>query len=273
MPPEENGRSRNLKRNAGVAAVIVAVFVFVGILAIVLWPESTTRVTEVAPPPGGATAEGTEGGPEQGSGKVIDYDRMTGEGDTETSRLMEERKDKYGIDESLDMIINPDESIRVGGKTVPMREIIEDVRVERGEIVERELGERELGEIEGRQGEGDEFGVHVVQPGDNIWNIHFRLLKEHFASKGVKLSPTADEPKESGYSSGVGKILKFSENLVFIYNLRTGRLENDLDLIQPRSKVVVYNMTEVFELLQALDYRNMDMIRFDGDTLWLPPEQ
>ncbi len=67
------------------------------------------------------------------------------------------------------------------------------------------------------------YGVYVVQPGDNIWNIHFRMLKEYYARKGIRLGHNADEPESSGLSSGVGKILKFSEAMVIIYNLKEKR--------------------------------------------------
>jgi len=59
----------------------------------------------------------------------------------------------------------------------------------------------------------------VVKPGDNIWNIHFNILKEYYSHKNILVSSKADEPINMGQSSGVGKILKFSETMVIIYNL------------------------------------------------------
>ena len=49
---------------------------------------------------------------------------------------------------------------------------------------------------------------------DNIWNIHFEFLKEYFQYRGIVVTDSADEPKKKGGSSGIGRILKFSENMV-----------------------------------------------------------
>jgi hypothetical protein len=114
------------------------------------------------------------------------------------------------------------------------------------------------------------FGIYVVRPGDNIWNIHFRFLREYFGGRDVRLTPASDEPDERGISSGVGKILKFSETMVHIYNLREKRLDPDLNLIQPESKVVVFNLGEAFDLLGRIDEQNIRELRFDGETLWIP---
>ena len=114
------------------------------------------------------------------------------------------------------------------------------------------------------------YGVYVVQPGDNIWNIHFEFLKEYFRSRGVRLSPVSDEKTDQGISSGVGKILKFSEKMVYIFNLRERELESDLDMIHSLSKIVVFNMGQAFDLLNQIDYENITEIRFDGENLWVP---
>jgi hypothetical protein len=112
----------------------------------------------------------------------------------------------------------------------------------------------------------------VVQPGENIWEIHFRLLEDYYDDKEIALSPLSDEPDRLGYSSGVGKILKFSEEMVHIYNLKERKLETSLDLIYPLSKIVVYNMGNVFALLDRINYKDVERIAFDGETLWLPAE-
>jgi len=117
------------------------------------------------------------------------------------------------------------------------------------------------------------LGIRIVQPGANIWEIHFDLLKEYFQHKGVIVSPNADEPRKSGQSSGVGKILKFSEQLVNIYNLKTQTFEHNLDVIQPLSIIVIYNMSQIFGILDDIDYSVIDRIEFDGESLWIPAVQ
>jgi hypothetical protein len=199
--------------------------------------------------------------------RVIDYGKLKDEEDEELNALMKKRKEPYGIDKGLDMVVKPDESIKVGEETVAMREIVDEVRLKQGEILEADLktGIKDYGP--------DEYGIYVVQPNDNMWDIHFRLLKEYYDHKQVELSPLADEPDRLGYSSGVGKILKFSEQMVHIYNMKERKLDSDLDLIYPLSKVVIYNMEKVFALLERIDYQDVQRIEFDGETLWLPAEQ
>ncbi len=60
--------------------------------------------------------------------------------------------------------------------------------------------------------------------------------------------------------------------MVYIYNTRDRRLELDINLIHPLSKIVVFNMGQVFELLDRLAYGDIEKIEFDGDNLWLPAE-
>jgi len=202
------------------------------------------------------------------SERVIDYDKLTEKSDKALTALMDKRKAPYGVDKSIDMIVRPDESIKVGKETVRMQKILDEVRLKLGEILETDLA----AETTPRE-QHNTFGIHVVQPGENIWDIHFNLLSDYYDRKGISLSPLADEPDRLGFSSGVGKILKFSENLVHIYNLKERTLDTDLHLIYPLSKMVVYNMGRVFALLDSLDYGDVNRIEFDGETLWLPAVQ
>jgi hypothetical protein len=201
------------------------------------------------------------------SEKVIDYGKLKEKTDKGLKALMEERKAQYGVEKSIDMIVRPDESIRVGEDTVPMQQLLDEIRLKQGEILETDLV------AETKSKDQDVFGIHVVETGENIWDIHFKLLKDYYDHKGIHLSPLADEPNHLGYSTGVGKILKFSENLVYIYNIRKRKLDTDLHLIYPLSKIVVYNMRRVFTLLDRIDYKDVNRIEFDGETLWLPAVQ
>ncbi|MGE0084757.1 MAG: PCRF domain-containing protein [Desulfococcaceae bacterium] len=119
----------------------------------------------------------------------------------------------------------------------------------------------------------DMYGIYVVRPGDNIWNIHFSFLKEYFQGRGISLSSAADEPLAPGRSSGVGRILKFSEKMVYIYNLRERKLEPELNTIQPLSRIAVFNMGQALDLFSRIDYDNIRQVRFDGETLWIPASQ
>jgi len=69
------------------------------------------------------------------SEKVIDYGKLRDGKDEALSSLMKERKEPYGIEEGIDMVVRSDESIKVGDETVEMREIADEVRLKLGEIL------------------------------------------------------------------------------------------------------------------------------------------
>ena len=68
----------------------------------------------------------------------------------------------------------------------------------------------------------------------------------------------------------MGKILKFAEGMVYIYNLREHRLAEDINIIHPMSKIIVFNMAKAIELIKQINYEDIKHIQFDGETLWLP---
>lgn len=197
---------------------------------------------------------------------VIDYGKL--ETDEELQALMEQRKEDYDVGEGIDIIARSDETVRIGDRTVSMKELQREIQLKQGQIAEETIGPdgRPLVQMT------ESFGLYVVQPGDNIWNIHFRFLRDYFQRRGVSLSAAADEPVKGGFSSGVGKLLKFSENMVYIYNVKDQAFSENLDLIEPQSKIVVYKMDRVFAFLEQLDYTNVNHIQFDGDTLWVPAQ-
>jgi len=198
---------------------------------------------------------------------VIEYEEEPSE---EIQKLMQQRKADLGVEETIDLVLKPDETLGLGGTTVSMEEILSHIRLQRGDIIENDLQGNALKDDADST---EVYGIHVVKPGDNIWNIHFRFLKDYFEKRGITLSPRSDEATDTGYSSGVGKILKFSENMVYVYNVRDHKLDVDLDLIQPLSKVIVFDMGRVFALLDQIDYENVNRIQFDGETLWIPAKQ
>ena len=109
-----------------------------------------------------------------------------------------------------------------------------------------------------------------MRPGESLWSIHFRLLREYMAARGVKLGPNADQPTAQGYSSGVGKVLKFAEHMVGVYNTQTKHMSRNLNLLEAGHKVVVYNLTEIFSQLAKIDPRDLSGVMYDGRVLFFP---
>ena len=242
--------------NTTVIIIISVIVVAAGIVVYLLWEKE-----EQEPAPQKAPEKIRV---EVKTPSVIDFSKL--EKDQELKMLMKKRKAEYKIDKGVDMIVQSDESIKIGESTVPMQTVLDKIRLTSGKIIEKDIAA--AGKDSG--GQTQEFGIHVVMAGENIWNIHFQLLKEYFNHKGISLSPAADEPDNRGYSSGVGKLLKFSENIVYIYNIKEKRLDVDINLLQPFSKIVVYNMKQIFTLLDQIDYTHVNRIQFDGDTIWIP---
>ena len=201
---------------------------------------------------------------------VIDYSQLGQESVTNT--MMEERKAELGIGQGIDMIAKPEESLKVGDTTVPMQEILDQIRLKEGDILEKNLDEDPMDGVETAIRKSGTYGIYVVQPGDNIWNIHFKFLQDYFNRKGISLAPSSDEPDANGFSSGVGKVLKFSENMVHIYNLKEKKLDANINLIRPLNKIIIYNMDQIFALLDQIDQTRVNRIQFDGETLWIPAD-
>jgi len=241
--------------------LIAAASAMVVVLVLLVWWYKAGQKEEMS---GSPTAESPVSPEAQ---QVIDYNEIEKEGDLK--ELMAERKEDLGVGEGIDIIARSDESLKIGDSTVAMSEIIEKIQLKIGDIVEKDI--QADGSDIGVQAIED-FGIYVVQPGDNIWNVHFRFLKDYFVRKGVALAPNSDEPDLQGTSSGVGKILKFSENIVHIYNVEKRDLDIDLNMIHPLTKLIVYNMDRIFSLLDQIDYEKVNLIHFDGETLWVPAE-
>lgn len=197
----------------------------------------------------------------------IDYKDL--QKDKTLKELMSTRKENLGLKKSLDMIVHSDESFIVGDNKISMRDILEQAFIKEGSVFEEKI--EDSGAVIPQKIK--KYGIYVVQPGDNIWNIHFKILKEFYETKGINVSSEADEPVDRGLSSGVGKILKFSETMVIIYNLVKKKVVSDINLIDPLSKIVVYNMDEVFSLLYKVNYENIDRLQFDGKTIWIPAKK
>ncbi len=196
---------------------------------------------------------------------VIDYNHI--DKNAELQALMKSRKKAYGVDSGVDMIARPEETLKIGDAVVPMKEILDKIRLNHREVTEDDLA------VPRDQRSVDVYGIYVVKPGDSIWNIHLNLLRGYFLQKGITLSRWSDESLETGESSGVGRILKFSETMVSIYNVKERKLETDLNQLQPLSKIVVFNIGQTLDLFKQIDYQQVDQVRFDGKNLWIPAEQ
>lgn len=194
---------------------------------------------------------------------VIDYNQI--QKNPQLQALMKDRKEAYGVDAGVDMIAKPDETLKVGDSVVPMKEIIGKIHVKPLENVDRTDS--------GSSPPEDVYGIYVVRPGDNIWKIHYNILKGYFEKKGIVLPRWSDQPKRNGRSSGVGRILKFSETMVSIYNVKDRKLETDLNLLQPDSKIAVFNIGQTLDQFKQIDYRQLQHIRYNGKRLWMPAEK
>lgn len=195
---------------------------------------------------------------------VIDYSQI--DKNAELDALMKSRKAEYGMDSGVDMIAKSDETLKIGNEVVPMKEILDKIRLNQREVTDADLT------TPPDRSSADVYGIHVVKPGDSIWKIHFNLIRGYFLQKGIVLSRWSDEPLKTGKSSGVGRILKFSESMVSIYNVRERKLETDLNLLQPLSKIAVFDIGKALDLFQQIDYQQFDRVRFDGKNLWIPAE-
>jgi len=237
------------KKIIGLVAVVVLIAAAAGVWLL----RPAVQVTD----PAGTTTD--EASRKVKNQPVIEYDT------SDKNALMEERKASLGIKDGLDMIVKGGEAIKVGDQTVSVKEIRDSIQAKEGGITEKDL----TGAAGGGTGA---YGIHIVQPGDNIWNIHFKLLKAYMAGKNMALPEESDEPDRSGRSSGIGKLLKFSENMVYIYNIRDRQLAADIHVIRPLTKIVIYRMDRVFELLDEVDIENAGRIRFDGENIWIPAD-
>ncbi len=255
MPGKTTSSPNKILVIAGLSIVVIAV-----VIGVLTFRGKNAPQPEKTPSPSAVQPESTAE-PET----VIDYNEL--KKDNNLNNLMKDRKAKYGIENGIDVVVRADESLKVGNKTIAMQKILDEARLRQGDLIEKDMaapGNTDSGK------DVEELGVYVVQKGDNIWNIHFRLLKDYFDRRGIPISPVSDEPDKNGTSSGVGKILKFSENIVSIYNLQDETLDKEINILQPLSKIVVYRMGEVFALLDQIDYKNVNHIQFDGEVLWVP---
>ena len=73
----------------------------------------------------------------------------------------------------------------------------------------------------------------------------------------------------TGQSSGIGRLLKFIEGVVYVYNLNQNRLERDLNLIHPNEIIVFFKISDLFEALDRLQPNDFQNLRYVSNSLRL----
>jgi len=158
---------------------------------------------------------------------------------------------KTQLEESLDHVVTREEKFQVKGEHLSLAEIFRSAGI--------------------KEGEGDIlYGIKEIKAGDDVWTIHYKILRKFFQKEGITLPPQADKPNERGYSSGAGKILKYDEKKAYIYNIKSKRLRSgDINLIYPGEDILFFSMKDVFSHLRGKDLSFLDRLYFDGDHLYM----
>jgi len=143
---------------------------------------------------------------------VMDYNQM--KKDETLQSMMDQRKETYRVGDGVDLVVTSDESIKIGDLTVSMQEIEDKIRLKTGDVLENDLVVNPVSTPPGSDKQEDEdgagqttavatpsradgslnesrgetiraYGIHIVQPGDNIWNIHFNFVKNYYIHRGI----------------------------------------------------------------------------------------
>lgn len=188
-----------------------------------------------------------------------------------------ERKEAFGLKNSVDFIVRNDEPFEVAGEKLTIDELQHRLRPDSNrEHVMRPISEVDVGSSIRKPiaaGKSDDaksssyYAVRVVKPGENLWNIHFAIIQEYLSRRHIILAAKSDEPEPDGQSSGIGRLLKFIEGVVFVYNVHQNRIETDLNLIHPYEIVVFFKISDLFAALDQLQPEDLQRLRFVSNYL------
>lgn len=190
----------------------------------------------------------------------------------------EERKKAFELTQSVDHIVLKNEPMDVEGRNVSIQQILRELQGTRDfqqllpTIQESEIGGYVRKPIFPNQSQAPPasyYGVRAVRRGENLWKIHYRIIQEYMARRHIILPPRADEPTANGRSSGVGRLLKFIEKVVFVYNMDRHVLEMNINVIHPDSVLVFFKITDLFAVLDQLKPEDLQWVRFVHDRLRL----
>ena len=95
------------------------------------------------------------------------------------------------------------------------------------------------------------------------------LSSETGNSSATIISTEADEPL-GDQSSGVGRILKYAEKMVYVFNLKTKKLSKDINFLKPLERIVIFNISKLHNILVSLSAEQLNSIHFDGQDLIIP---
>ena len=168
-----------------------------------------------------------------------------------TQEKMPEKELRTEVGKTLDHVVNREEPFQV-----------KETKLSIGEIFRSQSTQEVAVDIY--------YGVKLVEEGDSIWGIHYDIMREFFQNEGVELPPRADQPNSRGYSSGLGKILKYDEKKAYVYNIATKRLRSgDINVIYPGEEIVFFSMKDLFSHLRGKDLSFLDHLYFDGQHLYI----
>ncbi len=193
-----------------------------------------------------------------------------------------QRRQAFQLNKSVDHIVLKDEPFQVDGQKLTIGSILKHLNGKTGKagqsaplpgIEEHDLTADTDNSRTPEQAQSTQklayYGVRVVRPGENLWNIDYAIIREYFARRQILLPAVADEPAPDGRSSGIGRLLKFIQGVVYIYNVKEHRLETNPNLIHPSAIVVFFKISDLFAALNQLQPGDLQMLHYVRDSLRL----